>query len=263
MIIGPSQGRVFWLPFSIFIHYLLLISNPQGGQSRRKSTLARLTRPIVSVLSTSSAPRWLRFKKAGKGLNFPKYLWIESETQGNVKVHLWPSFDFQLLCLKVRDRLLNAHNSLGSVGRSTNIVFAFWESKYWLHIHFWIPRFSKLTTSSSLGSSPKKPMWHTGLHKFVLLSRWYLFLKNWTWKNNVWRALFLSLVKPLLYGGGKNNDDGCIWLNTSLLCTWFQAVIKSVSQWLMSYNQSGCIWLNMNTSPLCTFSFSFSGSWVI
>ena len=120
--------------FSIFIHYLLLISNPQGGQSRSKSTLARLTRPIVSVLSTSSAPRWLRFKKAGKGLNFHKYLWIESETQGNVKVHLWPSFDFQLLCLKVRDRLLNAHNSLGSVGRSTNIVFAFWESKYWLHI---------------------------------------------------------------------------------------------------------------------------------
>ena len=113
MIIGPFQGRVFWLPFSIFIHYLLLISNPQGGQSRSKSTLARLTRPIVSVLSTSSAPRWLRFKKAGKGLNFHKYLWIESETQGNVKVHLWPSFDFQLLCLKVRDRLLNAHNSLG------------------------------------------------------------------------------------------------------------------------------------------------------
>ena len=169
MIIGPSQGRVFWLPFSIFIHYLLLISNPQGGQSRRKSTLARLTRPIVSVLSTSSAPRWLRFKKAGKGLNFHKYLWIESETQGNVKVHLWPSFDFQLLCLKVRDRLLNAHNSLGSVGRSTNIVFAFWESKYWLHIHFWIPRFSKLTTSSSLGSSPKKPMWHTGVHKFFFV----------------------------------------------------------------------------------------------
>ena len=127
MVIGQSQGRVFWLPFSIFIHFLLLISNPQGGQSRRKSTLARLTRPIVSVLSTSSASRWLRFKKAGKGLNFHKYLWIESETQGNVRVHLWPSFDFQLLCLKVRDRLLNAHNSLGSVGRSTNNVFAFWK----------------------------------------------------------------------------------------------------------------------------------------
>ena len=164
MVTGQSQGRVFWLPFSIFIHFLLLISNPQGGQSRRKSTLARLTRPIVSVLSISSAPRWLRFKKAGKGLNFHKYSWIESETQRNVKVHLWPSFDFQLLCLKVRDRLLNAHNSLDSVGRLTNNVFAFWESKYWLHIHFWIPRFSKLTTSSSLGSSPKKPMWHTGVH---------------------------------------------------------------------------------------------------
>ena len=141
-------------PSLFIIHYLLLISNPQGGQSRRKNTLARLTRPIVSVLSTSSAPRWPRFKKAGKGLNFHKCLWIESETQGNVKVHLWPSFDFQLLCLKVRDRLLNAHNSLDSVGRSTNNVFAFRKSKYqlhiyifalpglqnWRHLHHWYPR---------------------------------------------------------------------------------------------------------------------------
>ena len=152
-LVHPKEEYSGCRPFSIFIHYLLLISNPQGGQSRRKSTLARLTRPIVSVLSTSSAPRWLRFKKAGKGLNFHKYLWIESETQGNVKVHLWPSFDFQLLCLKVRDRLLNAHNSLGSVGRSTNIVFAFWRANIgfiyifgfpgfqnWRHLHHWDPR---------------------------------------------------------------------------------------------------------------------------
>ena len=54
----------------------------------------------------------------------------------------------------------------------------------------------------------------------------------------------------LFYGGGKNIDGGCIWLNRSLLCTWFQVVTKSVSQWLMSCNQSGCIWLNR--SLLCT-----------
>ena len=90
---------------------------------------------------------------------------------------------------------------------------------------------------------------HRCTHKFVSLSRWYLFLKNWTWKNNVWRALFLSLVNPLFYGGCKN-IGGCTWLNTSLLCTWFLVVTNSLSQWLMSCDQSGCVWLNR--SILCT-----------